>query len=99
VAIERQRLAPIHVSASEIELQVREIEGRVHLVDRRVVIGTHQNQILELVLATPGQQLDVVRVADLASIPLERIVQTELAIAGVPLLEPQHVPTCARWVQ
>jgi hypothetical protein len=44
----------MQVSFVEMKRQVGEVEGRVHLVNRRVVIGTDQNQILELVLPTSG---------------------------------------------
>jgi len=43
VAIEQQRFAQMRASPLEVECQVGEIEGRVHLVNRGVVIGAYQD--------------------------------------------------------
>src|SRR6266508_6626764 len=43
--------------------------------------------------------MDVVGMADLPSISLYWVLETDLALAVIALLEPQHVPTCAGWVE
>lgn len=62
------------------------VEGRVIAVDGRVVIRADEHQVLEHVLATPGQPINVMAVAEAVAVTTARIEEADPATAVIELV-------------